>query len=383
MTTKLFYEDPYLKAFSANVTGCERDGERWNVTLDATAFYPEGGGQPADTGTLGGVRVLDTRDREGRVVHITDGPLEPGDRVDGVIDWQARFSRMQHHTGEHIVSGIIHRLHGLDNVGFHMGHDAVTIDLSGELSAGQLETVERLANEAVWQNIPVETSCPAPGELDALEYRSKKALTGAVRIVTVPRHDVCACCGLHVARTGEIGQIKLLNAQRYKGGMRVWLLCGDRALEDYRKKNEDIYKASAMLSAKPHEITEALERVLEERDGLKLELGQMQEALFRLKAAGVPEGPLTVQFQEGLSPVALRKYCGALCERCNVSAVFTGREPDWKYAVGSRREDVRVIGKRMNERFAGRGGGKADLVQGSLTGTREELEKFFAAELEK
>lgn len=380
MTKKLFYDDPYLRRFSARVTGCAPEKGKWAVTLDATAFYPEGGGQPGDTGTLGGVRVTDTRGRDKEVVHITESPLEPGMEVEGVIDWEARFSRMQHHSGEHIVSGIIHRMYGFDNVGFHMGRDAVTIDVSGELTEEQTAAVERKANEAVWRNLPVEIAYPSAGELERLEYRSKKALTGEVRIVTVPGCDVCACCGTHVRMTGEIGLIKLVNAQRYKGGVRVWLLCGDRALEDYGKKNGDVFAVSSLLSAKPHEITGAVERILAERDGLKLELSQIQESLFRLKAAGVESGPVTVQFEEGLSPVALRRYCAALCERCTVSAVMSGSGREWKYALGSLTADVRPIGKRLNERFAGRGGGKADLVQGSLTAAREELETFIASE---
>ena len=244
MTDKLYEEDAYLREFEAEVTGCVPAEGGWLVTLDRTAFYPEGGGQPADTGTLGGARVLDVHEQEGEILHTTDAPLPVGDRTAGAIDWEARFSRMQQHTGEHIVSGVIHRLFGLDNVGFHMGRDAVTIDLNGELTADDLTRVERLANEAVWENLPVGVEYPAPEALAALDYRSKKELTGRVRIVTVPGSDVCACCGTHVRRTGEIGVIKLLTSQRYKGGVRVWLLCGDRALTDYNEKNAQAYAVS-------------------------------------------------------------------------------------------------------------------------------------------
>ena len=169
MTQKLFYENMYLQHFSATVTGCEPAQDRWHITLDATAFYPEGGGQPGDTGYLGNVRVIDTHSRRDEVIHITDGPIQPGEKIEGKIDWEPRFSRMQHHTGEHIVSGLIHRLYGYDNVGFHMGHDAVTLDLSGELSGADLEKVERLANEAVWKNIPIEISYPSPEALSDLD----------------------------------------------------------------------------------------------------------------------------------------------------------------------------------------------------------------------
>ncbi len=377
MTQKLFYENMYLQHFSATVTGCEPAQDRWHITLDATAFYPEGGGQPGDTGYLGNVRVIDTHSRRDEVIHITDGPIQPGEKIEGKIDWEPRFSRMQHHTGEHIVSGLIHRLYGYDNVGFHMGHDAVTLDLSGELSGADLEKVERLANEAVWKNIPIEISYPSPEALAALDYRSKKELSGDVRIVTVPEYDICACCGTHVHKTGEIGLIKLVNFQRYKGGIRIWMLCGGEALEDYTRKNKDVFAVSALLSAKPHEITPALEHVLKERDGLKLELGLLQDRLFEYKAAAIEQGSFTIQFEENLSPNELRKYCLALCERCETAAVFSGKDREWKYAIGSKNQDVRVLGKAFNGAFSGKGGGKPGLIQGSVTGDPEAIKQFF------
>ncbi|RKJ58684.1 alanyl-tRNA editing protein [bacterium 1XD42-1] len=377
MTQKLFYENMYLQHFSATVTGCESAQDRWHITLDATAFYPEGGGQPGDTGYLGNVRVIDTHSRRDEVIHITDGPIQPGEKIEGKIDWEPRFSRMQHHTGEHIVSGLIHRLYGYDNVGFHMGHDAVTLDLSGELSGADLEKVERLANEAVWKNIPIEISYPSPEALAALDYRSKKELSGDVRIVTVPEYDICACCGTHVHKTGEIGLIKLVNFQRYKGGIRIWMLCGGEALEDYTRKNKDVFAVSALLSAKPHEITPALEHVLKERDGLKLELGLLQDRLFEYKAAAIEQGSFTIQFEENLSPNELRKYCLALCERCETAAVFSGKDREWKYAIGSKNQDVRVLGKAFNGAFSGKGGGKPGLIQGSVTGDPEAIKQFF------
>lgn len=379
MTDKLYEEDAYLREFEAEVTGCTQRKGGWLVTLDRTAFYPEGGGQPADTGTLGGARVLDVHEKEGEVVHTTDAPLPAGGRARGAVDWEARFSRMQQHTGEHIVSGIIHRLFGLDNVGFHMGHDAVTIDLNGELTADDLGRVERLANEAVWENLPVEVDYPSPGALAALDYRSKKELTGRVRIVTVPGSDVCACCGTHVRRTGEIGVIKLLTSQRYKGGVRVWLLCGDRALRDYGEKNAQAYAVSGMLSAKVGELAGAVERMQTENDALKLRAARLQEELFHYRAREVEEGATyALLFEDGMEPPALRRFCLALCERCGVAAVLSGSEREgWKYAVGSARGDVRPLGRELNAAFSGRGGGSPELVQGTLSGSREEIDTFF------
>ena len=378
MTEKLYENDPYLRTFTARVTGCAQIIDGWRVTLDRTAFYPEGGGQPADTGALGGARVLDVHEREGEVWHMTDRPLTPGEEVAGEIDWPQRFSRMQQHTGEHIVSGLLHRLYGVDNVGFHMGRDAVTIDLSAELSADQLARAERLANEAIWADLPVEVRYPAPEELAALDYRSKKELTGRVRIVTVPGCDVCACCGTHVATAGQVGAVKLLDAQRYKGGVRVWLLCGDRALEDYGERNRQVRRLSELLSAKPEEVVPAVERLLAGQEAQKQRFAALQTELFALKAREIEEGAtLALCFEEGLAPPELRRLCLALMERCRVAAALSGEGERWRYALGSAQEDVRPLAKRLNEAFSGRGGGQKELAQGSLTGTREEIEDFF------
>lgn len=381
MTEKLFYTDAYLKEFRAEVISCEQVKNGWAVVLDRTAFYPEGGGQPADTGTFGGVKVLDVHERDGEIIHTADAPLAPGTQAEGLIDWPRRFSFMQNHTGEHIVSGWIHRLYGLDNVGFHMGRDAVTIDFNGELSAEALARVEAFANRAVWDNLAVGKTFPSPDALGALDFRSKKELSGAVRIVTVPGSDVCACCGLHVDRTGEVGPIKLLTAQRYKGGVRIWMLCGGRAMADYTWKNEAVYEISALLSAKPAEITPAVQRMCAENDSLKQSLTALRDELFAYKAAETPAGTACAcRFEAELAPEGVRKFAMLLRNRCGVAAVFSrdGGE-GWKYALASNAQDIRPLGKELNAAFSGRGGGSAEVVQGTLSGEQSALEAFFSA----
>ena len=208
---KLYYDSAYIKEFEAQVLSCQEGKKGWEITLSATAFYPEGGGQPADTGLLGNVRVTDVHEKDGQVVHYTDGPLPVGEMVRGVIDWDRRFQHMQEHSGEHLVSGLIHQRFGYDNVGFHMGTDEVTIDFNGVLEWGDLMAIEEKANGMIWENLEISAVYPEKDELDAMEYRSKKELTGAVRIVSIPGGDVCACCGTHVERTGEIGLVKFLS----------------------------------------------------------------------------------------------------------------------------------------------------------------------------
>ncbi len=378
-TRKLFYENSYQKTFAAKVLDCRKQEDCFSVILDRTAFYPEGGGQPADIGVLNTVNVLDVQEKDGVIMHMTDRALEPGMAVTGGINWTNRFLLMQQHSGEHIVSGIVHRLLGFDNVGFHMGSKAVTVDFNGELNEDHMATVELLANTAVFQNIPICTEYPAPEKLAALNYRSKKELSGDVRIVTVKDYDVCACCGLHVERTGEIGAIKLLSSQRYKGGTRVALLIGSRALRDYGEKAESVSKISALLSAKPEEVVKATERLLTENNLLKQQMILMRNQLFQLKASAIEEKTKNVcLFESDLGPNELRDFCLLLSERCvGIAAVFSGDDINgYKYAIGSKNVDVRPIAKQLNQLFNGRGGGSGELNQGTVAGNRDELKKY-------
>ena len=262
MTTKLYEEDSHLREFSARVLDCRKEGDGWAVILDRTAFFPEGGGQEGDRGELENVRVLDTRIRDGEILHLTDGPLEPGSTAVGRLDWDLRFRRMQDHSGEHIVSGLVYQKYGYNNVGFHLGDGEVTLDFSGELTGPQLEEIELLANRAVTANLPVQTWYPDEEELAATEYRSKLDLTENVRLVRIPGIDTCACCAPHVKRTGEIGLIKILDFMRHRGGVRVHILCGMDALADYGARYRVTREISALLSAKQLETPGAVRRTL-------------------------------------------------------------------------------------------------------------------------
>ena len=287
---KLYYDSAYIKEFEAQVLSCQEGKKGWEITLSATAFYPEGGGQPADTGLLGNVRVTDVHEKDGQVVHYTDGPLPVGEMVRGVIDWDRRFQHMQEHSGEHLVSGLIHQRFGYDNVGFHMGTDEVTIDFNGVLEWGDLMAIEEKANGMIWENLEISAVYPEKDELDAMEYRSKKELTGAVRIVSIPGGDVCACCGTHVERTGEIGLVKFLSMIHYKGGVRISLLCGKRAVEDYERKRDQVQKISVLLSARPGEISRAVEKLKDEEAKLQEKLVAAYDKLIASEVRDIKEG---------------------------------------------------------------------------------------------
>ncbi|MCD8191294.1 MAG: alanine--tRNA ligase-related protein [Oscillospiraceae bacterium] len=376
---RLYYKNPYAAAFSARVTSCAESAEGWLVTLDNTAFYPEGGGQPGDTGTLGGVRVLDTQEADGEAVHLCSAPLAAGSEVEGCIDWPRRFDLMQQHSGEHIVSGIVHRRFGWDNVGFHMGADVITVDFSGPLSAEELRSVEREANEAVWSDTEFETLWPTAQELEHMDFRSKKELDGSVRIVRVGGWDLCACCGTHVSRAGEIGLIKILSAQKLRGGTRIEMVCGSRAYDYVSAATEQNRKISALLSAKPLQTAESVQRLQSEEAAVRYRMVGLENALIELKAEAQTGRGDIVLFEEGFAPDAVRRLCAAAGEKCGGRcAVFSGTDAEgYKYAVCERGGDLRAFVKELNGALSGSGGGKPDFVQGSVKATRAQIAKFF------
>mgnify|MGYP002459488775 CR=1 FL=1 len=260
---KLYEENPFLTRFTARVRSCAQGRRGWDVILDQTAFYPEGGGQPYDLGVLGGVQVLEVHEREGHVVHTCSAPLEVGSAVEGQIDWARRFDLMQHHSGEHIVSGLAHAMYGCDNMGFHMGADVITIDLSVELTQDQVRELEAAANRYIWEDRPVQITYPSPEELAHLEYRSKKAIEGQVRIVSFPGADCCACCGTHVRRAGEVGLIKVLSCQKFREGVRMEILCGQRAYWYLSRIYDQDHAVAQLLSVKPQDTLAAVELIRE------------------------------------------------------------------------------------------------------------------------
>ena len=379
MTEKLYERDSYLREFSAQVQTCEAAEGGFLVTLDRTAFYPEGGGQPCDLGTLGGAAVLDVRLRDGEIVHLCDAALSCGAAVRGEIDWARRFDFMQQHSGEHLVSGLLHAEFGCDNVGFHMGRDMITIDFNVPLDDAALRRIEQKANEAIWADLPTEILYPPAEELPHIFYRSKKELAGQVRIVRFPGVDSCACCGTHVARTGEIGVIQLLSCVKFHDGVRVEMLSGGRCLRYLRRIREENHGVSVMLSAKPMETAAAVARMSRELEAAKQRLTTLEHAEQQRRAEALRGAGDTVLFEAELAPDQVRNLCDKVAKTCGGRcAVFAGAEGGWKYAVGGGEADLRPLCKALNAAFAGRGGGKAGFVQGSVQGTRAELERFLA-----
>lgn len=379
LDVKLYYEDSYIEEFEAEVLSCEKVCDTYRIVLNCTAFFPEGGGQRADTGVLNGtVKVVDVQEQDGCIYHVTDGPLEVGSVVTGRIDFEKRFDKMQQHTAEHIVSGLIHNYFGLDNVGFHLGNDVVTMDFNGELSEEELRLVELKANEAVVDNVVIETRFPDKEELLKMDYRSKLELTGVVRIVIVPGYDVCACCAPHVGTTGEIGIIKLTGAEKYKGGMRVSMVCGFRALSDYNRKEKSIKELSVRFSAKPDEVVEAVKKLEDQLLNEKAKYARFMTSYVQEKLEDVKaEDRLAILCAEGLEANAMRNYVNKAMEITDgLCCAFSGTEEGYSYILGSKSLAVTDIAKKMNETFNGKGGGKPPMVQGSLKGRMEDVREF-------
>lgn len=378
MTEKLFYQDSHRSTFTAIVQEVRPSGNGYEIILDRTAFFPEGGGQSSDTGSLGGVSVSDVQEIDGKIIHYTDGPLVEGTEVEGCIDWTERFLKMQQHTGEHIVSGLIHKIYGYHNVGFHLGTDSVTLDFNGVVPKEKLHEIEQLANEAVAKNLPVQVLYPTDEELSKISYRSKIEIEGQVRIVVIDGYDVCACCAPHVKQTGEIGLIKLVGMQNYKGGVRISMLCGFRALEDYYQKEKNNREIAVMLSAKEYETAVEVERLQEELAMKKAKIAELERKFLEQKVETLDISSEIVCLFEETDPVMTRELVNLLLKKgAKMAAVFSGNEREgYRYVLGSRSLDVRENGKLLNEAFHGRGGGKPEMVQGTVQGKREEIEAF-------
>ena len=371
MTIRLYEEDSELLDFTATVISCEQKGDVFLAELDRTAFFPEGGGQGADHGTLGTASVTDCHDHHGTILHTLTAPLTPGETVEGHVDGRRRLSMMQQHSGEHIFSGLVHRHFGYNNVGFHIGSDAVTMDFDGKMVLEDALRIEALANEAIWKDLPVHAWYPGAEALENIEYRSKKAIDGDVRIVSIEGYDTCACCGTHVRHTGQIGQIKVIAFQNYKSGVRISILCGMRALAYENELLAENREISHITSAKPGELAAAVSHLTRERDQLKFDLGRMASRLFTsLVQASEEDFPV---LRADFLPVAqLRPSAGEAAEGRRGALVIARREGGWNYALSSRIMDIRPLSRELQNALGGKGGGSADMVQGVFSEVSEE-----------
>lgn len=388
---KLYYEDVHMTEFEAAVTECTYDEKKkiYKVVLDQTAFFPEEGGQVADKGTLTIVNetgfepatlpLLDAHIKNDIIYHYVEKEIPAGTIVKGKVDWTQRFDFMQQHSGEHIISGLVNKQYGFDNVGFHLGLQEVTLDFNGVLSLEELREIESKANEAIWKNLPINIAFPSSDELSALEYRSKLDLTENVRIVTIPGYDICACCAPHVDTTGQIGMIKITNVQSHRGGIRVNILCGNRALRDYTTKQNNAASISAALSVKQDLIADGVERLKEENLKQKEVMNRLQTTILKNMAENLPapdKSRHAILFVEPMDDIAIRTLINELVPKYSgYVGVFWGNDADgYRYIVGSSTLDCRKLAADLRDKFSAKGGGKASMIQGNITATRMQIE---------
>lgn len=383
-TIRLYDADAYQTEFEATVLACEevekKDGRVYQVWLDQTLFFPEEGGQSPDIGTIDGVEVLDVQIKNDVITHILAEPLTVGAMVKGVVDWKHRFYNMQQHSGEHIFSGIVHNRFGYDNVGFHLSDSIVTMDFNGVITPEEITEIEEKVNQAIIENIPVEVSYPSKEELKELDYRSKIEIEGQVRIVTIPGYDVCACCAPHVRRTGEIGSLKVMNVQSYKGGVRVSILCGFRALDAFRQKADIITELMAEFSTSQEAIIDNVKKLKGANQTMKNQLAAAKQELMEYKVSAIPEdSENAILFEADLETPVVRGVVNGLVEKfAGISAVFVGNDENgYQFIVGSKNKDCRQIASTFREKLSARGGGSDKMIQGSVAATQLQIEELF------
>ena len=383
-TIRLYDADAYQTEFEATVLACEgvekKDGRVYQVWLDQTLFFPEEGGQSPDMGTIDGVEVLDVQIKNDVITHILAEPLTVSAMVKGVVDWQHRFYNMQQHSGEHIFSGIVHNRFGYDNVGFHLSDSIVTMDFNGVITPEEITEIEEKVNQAIIENIPVEVSYPSKEELKELDYRSKIEIEGQVRIVTIPGYDVCACCAPHVRRTGEIGSLKVMNVQSYKGGVRVSILCGFRALDAFRQKADIITELMAEFSTSQEAIIDNVKKLKGANQTMKNQLAAAKQELMEYKVSAIPEdSENAILFEADLETPVVRGVVNGLVEKfAGISAVFVGNDENgYQFIVGSKNKDCRQIASALREKLSARGGGSDKMIQGSVAATQLQIEELF------
>ena len=378
-TKKLYDIDAYQEEFEATVLSCEKkEGNVYCVILDQTLFFPEEGGQTPDKGTIGEEEVVDVQIRDDVVYHYVTQQLEVNRVVKGKIDWQHRFSNMQQHSAEHIFSGLAHRKYGMRNVGFHLSNQIVTMDFDGVFTEEQLCEMEWEVNQAIVANVEIKTGYPSKEALEKIDYRSKIEIDGDVRIVEVKGYDICACCAPHVKRTGEIGGFKIQSAQKYKGGMRISFLAGFRALEEYRRKAEIISELSEILSTNQANLPEYVNKLKNQIYELKGKLSYAKQTMMESKLKEIPDSQLNVVlFEKDLDSAVMRMVVNQLMDKHGgVCGIFTGNDDEgYNYIIGSKTIDCREIATKLREELDARGGGKPQMIQGSVNAIEEDIKR--------
>lgn len=375
MTEKLYYKDAYIKEFEATVLSCEQEKDVYKIVLDKTAFFPEGGGQTSDVGVIGDVVVTDVQEKEDVIFHYADKEVQG--TVWCKLDFEKRFDKMQNHSGEHLVSGLSHKLFGTENVGFHLADDVVTLDTSFPLTKEQILKLEQEANNAIYANVNINCFIPSPEELETLHYRSKLDLKENVRIVDIEGYDACACCAPHVQKTGEIGIVKVIDSMNWKGGTRLTILCGNRALGHYKQTYDTVKAISNLFSAKQDTLFEFVSNYAEETERLKYQLEQADLERARLIASVTAETDQCIVIKDDcLKNDGMRELVNLLKDKTNrCVCVLSGEENAYRYILGAKEMPLRTLIKDINQKLNGKGGGNDQMVQGTFNAAYSDIEQ--------
>lgn len=376
-TEKLYEKDAYISSFEAKVLSCENAENGYRIVLDKTAFFPEGGGQPSDIGTLSESKVFDVQIENGEIYHYTQKPFSAGQTVCGAIDFERRYNFMQNHTAEHIVSGIVYKRFGFDNIGFHLNEKEVTFDFNGFFSAGQLNEIELEANRRVWQNLSVTAFYPTDEKLKEIQYRSKDGIEGKIRLVKIEDTDICACCAPHIKTTGEIGIIKFLSTEKQHGGTRIFMKCGKFALSDYSNKSDDIKAICAALSAKEEGVREAVFslnlRLEAEKSNIKAlnsKLISYEIKLFDKSKQAVLYESTDIKDLQMLADGLHKTYGG-------VKTALAEREAGCAFVMCGGEEEIKPEFEKLKSVFTVKGGGRGEIRQGSIMADIEKIKEYF------
>lgn len=376
-TLKLYETDAYISRFEAAVISCEADERGYRTLLDKTAFFPEGGGQPSDTGALSGIEVFDVQILSGEMYHYTKTPFEVGDKVIGEIDFARRFNFMQNHTAEHIVSGLVHAGFGYDNIGFHLNENEVSFDFNGFFTPRELTELEYAANERVWRNLAVSAYYPDENELKNTPYRAKDGIDGEIRLVKIEDTDLCACCAPHVKSTGEIGIIKFLGTENQHGGTRIFMKCGAFALKDYRQKTEDIKAVCEMLSAKTEDLRDAVFAQNSRLEAQKQAVKKLKARLIKCETGAFDPTKAALVFEDA-DMRELQELADGLHK--TYGGVRTALSPGpggAAFAMCGKEPEITEEFSRLKSRFEVKGGGRDMMRQGNITAPYDEISEFF------
>lgn len=379
-TFELYYSHPYKTDFEADIISidaCDTEKSTYKVILNQTLFFPEAGGQSCDKGEIIFENITTAVenvqiDNDGIITHYihSSSPLDTKSLVDtgirGRIDWEHRFSNMQQHSGEHIFSGIVHEKYGYDNVGFHLSDNSVTMDYNGYLSPDDVAEIEALVNKVIAGNVDIDCSFPGDNELESIDYRCKGELTGDVRIVEIKGVDICACCCPHVVRTGEIGLLKVISSIKYKGGTRLSILCGFRALKYFSSLQADMNELRTLLSSELSEVVNNVAAIKNERDELKIKLREANKAKLISEIDNLSDSAKALIFTDEVDAKSQREALNYLIERRdNYCGILVGDDKKgYSYLIGSNSLDSTLIGERLKESFGAKGGGKKEMIQG-------------------